>query len=1023
MNTRRTDRHSTSRLTGLLIAVLAMISLTTIVRGQCEPAATAQVATGGRANQIASVGDLILGAWGPRGLVILKDDGTGTHQPYQSLGLGGVATRIQADQSTAFVSVGSIIHSVDISSPFRPAELDAIDIGDTINNMKLRNGVLYVATRTAGLRILSVTDPTNLTEIASVPIAGNAVGVAATNSLCYVVTDGFGTIIDITTPSNPQVRTSAAPGGMMVRMTATRAYVASNTLKLIDISDPASPQTLDEQGGRYYVSDMASASGVIYMSAWETCPNCGECGDDTRNAVILAYDVSSGTSIAAAGQYDFPPFIGFRASLEVSGNRLVAGYEYEEQALGYFDLDTLTQTGSAPALRAPVTGNGEDMFIIDGILYGRSSGATSQGYRQFLTGIDLTENRPPALTHSPILVADSLAPRPAAHQGTRGVIANNMFDGSFGVDCNPDFDGYALTLYDYTDPSAIAIGGQVRFGDNDFVQASILAMDADIVFVVNLGFPADDRQVAIFDVSNFNDPVLLGGFDLPGEPGVRAIIADNGFLYILTVDNEIVIMDAVDPSNLVVVNQYALADSVYRMALSQEHLFVTGTNGLHILDTSNLTNLFEVGNMPLPFAASAVQVRRDTLIAYSTSGMNIVDISDISAPQLIATLEGADSAQLSDDGLTIYSIQQYQKITKYQLQQPVTTNIISNSPTTDITFGTTTSDTLAFVSDFTAGLRIFDVTDPANPTEVGTYDTPDRAYETVVVGNYAYVADGSTGLVVLDVSDPASPMLVGSLALSDLAIGLVVDGDFAYMATRFDGLQILDITNPASPVLVGSVDTPGSAQSVTIDGNLVYVADGTGGVQVVDVTARSSPTIVGSYNTPSSARQVLLRGLVAYVPDRTTGLIALDISDPTNPQLISTLPGLGDTRGVTAWGHLAFVADFAGFVHMVDIADPGNMQLLQTVASAGTPRAISNDGRMLYLADGDAGLTILDAQPCWYNSCPVDLIEDGLLDFFDLQAFLNAYSASDGLADWNDDGAIDFFDLQQYLNDYSDGCP
>jgi hypothetical protein len=363
-------------------------------------------------------------------------------------------------------------------------------------------------------------------------------------------------------------------------------------------------------------------------------------------------------------------------------------------------------------------------------------------------------------------------------------------------------------------------------------------------------------------------------------------------------------------------------------------------------------------------------------------------------------------------------------IRAFDLQSGTTLAQTGAAPTQDTTFGVSAAyGDHAFVSDYYGGVRIFDVSDMANPFEVGAYDTPDRAYETVVVGNLAYVVDGATGLVVLDVSDPASPTLVGSLALSDLAIGLAVEGDFAYVATRFDGLQILDITNPASLVLVGSVDTPGSAQSVAVDGNMVYVADGSAGIQVIDVTARSSPNIVGSYNTPSSARQVLIRGLVAYVPDRTTGLIALDISDPTNPQLISTLSGLGDTRGVTAWGHLAFVADFNGFVHMVDITDPGDMQLLQSVASLGTPRAIRNDGQMLYLADGDAGLTLLDAQPCWYNPCPADLIEDGLLNFFDVQAFLNAYSAGDGLADWNNDGLIDFFDLQRYLIDYSAGCP
>jgi len=57
------------------------------------------------------------------------------------------------------------------------------------------------------------------------------------------------------------------------------------------------------------------------------------------------------------------------------------------------------------------------------------------------------------------------------------------------------------------------------------------------------------------------------------------------------------------------------------------------------------------------------------------------------------------------------------------------------------------------------------------------------------------------------------------------------------------------------------------------------------------------------------------------------------------------------------------------------------------------------------------------------NPCPADLNNDGLLDFFDLQQFLNWYSAGDIRADLAPDGVLDFFDLQAFLNLYSAGCP
>jgi len=47
----------------------------------------------------------------------------------------------------------------------------------------------------------------------------------------------------------------------------------------------------------------------------------------------------------------------------------------------------------------------------------------------------------------------------------------------------------------------------------------------------------------------------------------------------------------------------------------------------------------------------------------------------------------------------------------------------------------------------------------------------------------------------------------------------------------------------------------------------------------------------------------------------------------------------------------------------------------------------------------------------------------GVLDFFDVSAFLAAFSAQENAADLNGDGVFDFFDLQVFLNAFAAGCP
>jgi len=66
-----------------------------------------------------------------------------------------------------------------------------------------------------------------------------------------------------------------------------------------------------------------------------------------------------------------------------------------------------------------------------------------------------------------------------------------------------------------------------------------------------------------------------------------------------------------------------------------------------------------------------------------------------------------------------------------------------------------------------------------------------------------------------------------------------------------------------------------------------------------------------------------------------------------------------------------------------------------------------------------SGGSIVPAGPV----CQVDLNDDGVLNFFDVSAFLNAFTAQDILADFNSDGLLNFFDVSTFLNAFTAGCP
>ena len=55
--------------------------------------------------------------------------------------------------------------------------------------------------------------------------------------------------------------------------------------------------------------------------------------------------------------------------------------------------------------------------------------------------------------------------------------------------------------------------------------------------------------------------------------------------------------------------------------------------------------------------------------------------------------------------------------------------------------------------------------------------------------------------------------------------------------------------------------------------------------------------------------------------------------------------------------------------------------------------------------------------------CQADLTSDGVLNFFDVSAFLSAFASEDPIADFTGDGTFNFFDVSGFLQAFAAGCP
>lgn len=85
--------------------------------------------------------------------------------------------------------------------------------------------------------------------------------------------------------------------------------------------------------------------------------------------------------------------------------------------------------------------------------------------------------------------------------------------------------------------------------------------------------------------------------------------------------------------------------------------------------------------------------------------------------------------------------------------------------------------------------------------------------------------------------------------------------------------------------------------------------------------------------------------------------------------------------------------------------------------------AINDAGQIAFaafLTNGTIGVFVATPQP---TDCIADFAPDGTLDFFDILAFLEAFTNADPSANINGDGTFDFFDVLAFLEAFAQGCP
>jgi hypothetical protein len=494
----------------------------------------------------------------------------------------------------------------------------------------------------------------------------------------------------------------------------------------------------------------------------------------------------------------------------------------------------------------------------------------------------------------------------------------------------------------------------------------------DVVVSGDLLYCTTTSGLQIWDVSNRTEPRRLGGLDFHAEE----IAVKDGFAYVTDYQGRLRVIDVTDPTTPRTTAMVPLSGRPTEMVLDGPHAYVSDEAvGLTVVRVTDETSPEVVATFETSGGARGLDVKAPHVYLVDPfEGLLVVDVSRPDRPRLVGSCPTEPRGGVSVRESYAY-VRGGGSLAVVDISDPRAPSEIAKARTGWFSVHpgiarVTARDSHVYLSDNISGVRIFDVSRPEAPENLGAVAIPDGLglrNRVSLAGETAYVAAEST-IAVVDVSHPHLPSRLRDIRIGNRGvIALDVTERWALAARddirfgREGGLEIYDLSNPVAPSRAATIGSDHRIVSVSIRGDLACLVDNAGSLFLLEIAEPiyESP-VRGRVNTQFPLGKVVLESGYAYLAAGDSGLVVADVSDRDAPGVdtILTFSGSVDRLDVEA-GYLYLSGDGLPLT-VLDLARPARPRPVAEVGTLLRARDLDASGEWVYLVN-DRDFTVVDA--------------------------------------------------------------